>query len=112
MTKNDLNNTIKMCALASTTNEYLAYCSEPLTAELLKNLKLSYNYDEQNRAKKKKIDKIIDEKIKGFKKAHSKLSVNLANLEKSFSSAMGIDGEELIENYIDRLSKSLDANNN
>ena len=108
MTKNDLNNTIKMCALASATNEYLAYCKEPLTDELLKNLKLLHNYDEQNRTKKNKLDKIINIKIKGFKKAHLKLSDNLATLEKSFSSAMGIDGEELIENYIDKLSKSLE----
>jgi len=105
----DLEMIKKMCALFSTSAEYLQYTEKDLIAGFTNNFKHENTYDLQLRKGRRILDKSLDTKIKQMKLETVSLIKMLKRLEDNFTYAMKDTEGEIIENYISSIHNALEG---
>tara|TARA_R110000772_G_scaffold245816_1_gene359392 strand:- start:20 stop:487 length:468 start_codon:yes stop_codon:yes gene_type:complete len=107
--KVDLSIIKKMCALCSTSAEYLQYAEVHLINGFENNFYSENKYHLQDRKQRRILDKKLEMKINQLKKQSQEQVNRLLMLEENFKEAMRDTDGEMIENYITSIHNSLDG---
>lgn len=107
--KVDLSIIKKMCALCSTTSEYLQYAEDHLINGFENNFYQTTNYSLKDRNQRRKLDKELEVKSKQIIKQSQEQIKRLNSLEEHFKEAMKDTEGELIESYIASIHSSLEG---